>query len=215
MEAVWSARREACLIGRSHLTISSREDRHIIRHACIKPTALLAAVQIQAAPSIRAPLSIRSIPRCLAEGYLVSRRPLHVLSMSPTHRRLLLDWCRARGNWTEAEWNQVVFSDESRFNLSSDYNRVRVWRTRGECLNPDFTLQRHNSPTAGGMIWGDIAYDTRNEAYFWLHGYVNKQNCRIWNEANPQVYVETPLHPEKLTVWFALWVGGIILLLKR
>ncbi|GFX67936.1 hypothetical protein TNCV_1974371 [Trichonephila clavipes] len=48
-------------------------------------------------------------------------------------------------------------------------------------------------------------------AHFWLNGYVNKQNCRIWSEANPQVYVETPLHPEKLTVWCALWAGGILL----
>ncbi|GFW05742.1 uncharacterized protein TNCV_4627511 [Trichonephila clavipes] len=44
-----------------------------------------------------------------------------------------------------------------------------------------------------------------DEAHFWLNGYVNKQNCCIWREANPQVYVETPLHPEKLTVWCALW----------
>ncbi|GFW39015.1 hypothetical protein TNCV_1830071 [Trichonephila clavipes] len=50
-----------------------------------------------------------------------------------------------------------------------------------------------------------------DEADFWLNGYVNKQNCRIWSEANPQVYVETPLHPEKLTVWCALWAGGILL----
>ncbi|GFW31990.1 hypothetical protein TNCV_2600171 [Trichonephila clavipes] len=35
-----------------------------------------------------------------------------------------------------------------------------------------------------------------DEAHFWLNGYVNKQNCSIWSEANPQVYVETPLHPE-------------------
>ncbi|GFU67585.1 DUF4817 domain-containing protein [Trichonephila clavipes] len=49
-----------------------------------------------------------------------------------------------------------------------------------------------------------------DEAHFWLNGYVNKQHCRIWNEANPQVYVETQLHPEKLTVWCALWAGGII-----
>ncbi|GFY06539.1 uncharacterized protein TNCV_3523951 [Trichonephila clavipes] len=26
-----------------------------------------------------------------------------------------------------------------------------------------------------------------DEAPFWLNGYVNKQNCRIWSEANPQV----------------------------
>ncbi|GFV54747.1 uncharacterized protein TNCV_3844661 [Trichonephila clavipes] len=50
-----------------------------------------------------------------------------------------------------------------------------------------------------------------DEAHFWLNGYVNKQNCRIWSEANPQVYFETQLRPEKLTVWCALWAGGILL----
>ncbi|GFY10880.1 transposable element Tc3 transposase [Trichonephila clavipes] len=58
-------------------------------------------------------------------------------------------------------------------------------------------------------MWG--AYRSlRDEAHFSLNGYVNKQNCRIWSEANPQVYVEIPLHPEKLTVWCALWAGRII-----
>ncbi|GFV07985.1 hypothetical protein TNCV_4362651 [Trichonephila clavipes] len=50
-----------------------------------------------------------------------------------------------------------------------------------------------------------------DEAHFWLNIYVNKQKCSIWSEANPQVYVETPLHPDKLTVWCALWAGGILL----
>ncbi|GFU38343.1 hypothetical protein TNCV_2433341 [Trichonephila clavipes] len=50
-----------------------------------------------------------------------------------------------------------------------------------------------------------------DEAHFWMNGYVNKQNCRIWSEANPQVYVETPLHREKLTVWGTLWAGGSLL----
>ncbi|GFU72346.1 hypothetical protein TNCV_932971 [Trichonephila clavipes] len=50
-----------------------------------------------------------------------------------------------------------------------------------------------------------------DEARFWLNGYVNKQNCRIWSEANLKVYVETPLHPEKLTLWCALWAGRILL----
>ncbi|GFW05909.1 transposable element Tc3 transposase [Trichonephila clavipes] len=27
-----------------------------------------------------------------------------------------------------------------------------------------------------------------DEAHFWLNGYVDKQNCRIWSEANPQGY---------------------------
>ncbi|XP_065675584.1 uncharacterized protein LOC136091800 [Hydra vulgaris] len=49
-----------------------------------------------------------------------------------------------------------------------------------------------------------------DEAHFWFNGYVNKQNCRIWSEGNPQVHAEKPLNPEKLTVWCALWAGGII-----
>ncbi|GFV70474.1 transposable element Tcb2 transposase [Trichonephila clavipes] len=61
-----------------------------------------------------------------------------------------------------AEWNQVVFSDESRFNLSSDDNLVHVWRPRDERLNPAFALQRRTAPTADMMVWDVIAYNTRS-----------------------------------------------------
>ncbi|GFX30485.1 transposable element Tcb2 transposase [Trichonephila clavipes] len=37
------------------------------------------------------------------------------------------------------------------FNLSSDDNRARVGRPRGERLNPSFALQRRVAPAAGGM----------------------------------------------------------------
>ncbi|GFU16015.1 transposable element Tcb2 transposase [Trichonephila clavipes] len=41
-------------------------------------------------------------------------------------------------------------------------NRVRVWRPRGERLNPAFALQRHTAPTASVMVWGALAYNTRS-----------------------------------------------------
>ncbi|GFX04816.1 putative transposable element [Trichonephila clavipes] len=50
----------------------------------------------------------------------------------------------------------------------------------------------------------------RNKSALLVEWLRQQKNCRIWSEANPQVYVETPLHPEKLTVWCALWAGGII-----
>ena len=49
-----------------------------------------------------------------------------------------------------------------------------------------------------------------DEAHFWLNGFVNKQNCRIWGDSNPQQIQQLPMHPEKLTVWCGLWSGGII-----
>ncbi|GFX41852.1 transposable element Tcb2 transposase [Trichonephila clavipes] len=141
---------------------SRRKDRHIVRNVSIQHTASSTAIQAQVAPSLGAPLSSRTIRGGLAEGHLESRCPLRDLPLTPTHRRLRLEWCQARGNWTAAEWNQVVFSYESRFNLSSDNNRVRVWRPRGECLNTVFALQRHTTLTAGVMVWGAIAYNTRS-----------------------------------------------------
>ncbi|GFU80411.1 transposable element Tcb1 transposase [Trichonephila clavipes] len=76
------------------------------------------------------------------------------------HRRLRLEWCRSRGNWTAAECNQVVLSDESRFNPSSDDNCVRVWRP---VVNASILLlQRYPTPTARVMVWGVIAYNTRS-----------------------------------------------------
>ncbi|GFY16667.1 hypothetical protein TNCV_2787912 [Trichonephila clavipes] len=93
---------------------------------------------------------------------------------------------------------QVIYSQ---FGLAIHQNdhqarrRFVEWAQKEIVVVPDFNKR---------ILFSD-------EAHFWLNGYVNKQNCRIWSEANPQVHVETPLHPEKLTVWCALWAGGILL----
>ncbi|GFW81263.1 hypothetical protein TNCV_376111 [Trichonephila clavipes] len=93
---------------------------------------------------------------------------------------------------------QVIYSQ---FGLAIHQNdhqarrRFVEWAQNGIAVVPDFHKR---------ILFSD-------ETNFWLNGYVNKQNCRIWSEANPQVYVETPLQPEKLTVWCALWAGGILL----
>lgn len=33
-----------------------------------------------------------------------------------------------------------------------------------------------------------------DEAHFWLNGYVNKQNCRIWSDEQPITVQELPMH---------------------
>ena len=50
-----------------------------------------------------------------------------------------------------------------------------------------------------------------DEAHFdHFGGYVKKQNCRIWGTENPHVYIEKPVHPKRLTVWYGFWCRGII-----
>ncbi|GFW43170.1 transposable element Tcb2 transposase [Trichonephila clavipes] len=73
---------------------SHREDRYMVRNARIQPNASSAAVQAQLAPSLGAPVSSRTIRRCLVEEHLGSECPLRMLPLTPTHRRLL-EWCQA------------------------------------------------------------------------------------------------------------------------
>ncbi|GFW07033.1 transposable element Tcb2 transposase [Trichonephila clavipes] len=49
---------------------SRREDRRIVRHTRVQPTASSAAIQAQVAPSLGAPVSSRTIRRLLAKGHL-------------------------------------------------------------------------------------------------------------------------------------------------
>ncbi|GFS49521.1 transposable element Tc3 transposase [Trichonephila clavipes] len=96
------------------------------------------------------------------------------------------------------------FSSSFLFCNEAISSRKGVLNAYNAGLNPHSTRpQQSYAANVGRILFSD-------EAYFWLNGYVNKQNCRIWSEANPQVYVRAPLHPEKLTVWCALWAGGII-----
>ncbi|GFX78563.1 transposable element Tcb2 transposase [Trichonephila clavipes] len=64
--------------------------------------------------------------------------------------------------WNVTDWQKVVFSDESRFVLGTDDNRVQVWRRPGVRYNSFHTVLRHTARTAGVMVWGAIAYDSRS-----------------------------------------------------
>ena len=48
------------------------------------------------------------------------------------------------------------------------------------------------------------------EAHFWMNGYVNKLNCRIWNNIHPQEIQEHSLNTEKDTVWWGFYIDGVI-----
>ncbi|GFV95710.1 transposable element Tcb1 transposase [Trichonephila clavipes] len=52
-----------------------------------------------------------------------------------------------------AEWNEVVFTDESRICLQHHDGRIRVWKHRGERLLNSCVMHRHTGPAPGIMIW--------------------------------------------------------------
>ncbi|GFW15227.1 transposable element Tcb1 transposase [Trichonephila clavipes] len=102
-------------------------------------------------------VSARTIRRRLQQSGLSARLPLLGLPLTQNHRRLRRQWCNERRMWV-AEWNEVVFTDESRICLQHHDGRIRVWRHRGERMLKNCVMHRHTGPASDIMVWGGIGY---------------------------------------------------------
>ncbi|GFX77843.1 transposable element Tcb2 transposase [Trichonephila clavipes] len=80
--------------------------------------------------------------RRLHGGGLFARRPVRCVPLTPAHRRRRSLWCREHRKWRDNEWRRVLFTDESRFSLSSDSHRILIWRERGSRNHPSNIIER-------------------------------------------------------------------------
>ncbi|GFV68434.1 transposable element Tcb1 transposase [Trichonephila clavipes] len=88
------------------------------------------------------PISRFTVARRLHGGGLFARRPVRCVPLTPAHRRRRSLWCREHRNWRDNEWGRVLFTDESRFSLSSDSHRILIWREREAAIIPRTSLKR-------------------------------------------------------------------------
>ncbi|GFV60377.1 transposable element Tc3 transposase [Trichonephila clavipes] len=107
---------------------SHQEDSRISRNARVQPIVSAVNIQAQAALSLGAFVTFRTIQRRLALGHLGSRRPLRVLPFTPV---------------------LCVMTRTRKLDCSGDENRIHKLSPHGECLNPAFALKRHYALTAG------------------------------------------------------------------
>ncbi|GFV65208.1 transposable element Tcb1 transposase [Trichonephila clavipes] len=82
-----------------------------------------------------------------------------------------------------AEWNEVIFTDESRICLQHHDGRIRVWRHRGERMLNSCVMHRHTGPAQGIMVWDGIGYQSRTPL------------VRITGTLNSQHYISEVLEP--------------------
>ncbi|GFX13323.1 transposable element Tcb1 transposase [Trichonephila clavipes] len=82
-------------------------------------------------------ISRKTVARRLRGGGLYARRPVVCVPLTRQHRTVHLQWCREHHNWTEHDWACVLFSDESRFSVSSDCRRQLIWRENGTAYRPE------------------------------------------------------------------------------
>ncbi|GFW43751.1 transposable element Tcb2 transposase [Trichonephila clavipes] len=133
-------------------------------------------------PQCTTSLSARTIRCRLQQSGLSARRPLLGLSLTQNHRRLCRQWCDERRIWA-AEWNEVVFTDESHICLQHHDGWIRVWRHCGERMLNSCVMHCHIGPAPGIMVWGGIGYHSRTSL------------VRIAGILNSQRYISEVLEP--------------------
>ncbi|GFW08159.1 transposable element Tcb1 transposase [Trichonephila clavipes] len=136
---------------------TSREDRKIARIAVTDRSVTSRTVAQHIESLTHHPVSARTFRRRLQQSGLSARRPLLGLPLTSNHRRLRRHWCDKRRMWV-AEWNEVVFTDESLICPQHHDGWIRVRRHRGERMLNSCVMHRHTGPALGIMLLGGIGY---------------------------------------------------------
>ncbi|GFT64038.1 transposable element Tcb1 transposase [Trichonephila clavipes] len=71
-------------------------------------------------------VSRQTVYRRLGHIGLYARRPVRCVPLTPTHCRQQLTWSREHALRTPQQWSCVMFPDEFRFSLQSDYHRTLI-----------------------------------------------------------------------------------------
>ena len=66
----------------------------------------------------------------------------------------------------DSEWQQILFTDESRFCLFSNDRRSRVYRTEGERFHRDCVFEFDRFQSKGIMVWAGISYNFKTDLVF-------------------------------------------------
>ncbi|GFW81903.1 transposable element Tc1 transposase [Trichonephila clavipes] len=117
------------------------DDRYIVLQARRNRRQTAGEIARHTAQATGRPISRFTVARRLHSGGLFARRPVRCVTLTPAHRRRRSLWCREHRIWRDNEWGRVLFTDESRFSLSSDSHRILIWREREAAIIPRTSLK--------------------------------------------------------------------------
>ncbi|GFV12350.1 transposable element Tcb2 transposase [Trichonephila clavipes] len=155
------------------------DDRYIVLQARRNKRQTAGEIARHTTQATGRPISRFTVHR----GGLFARRPVRCVPLTPAHRRRHSLWCPEHRNWRDNEWGRVLFTDESRFSLSSDSHHILIWRERGSRNHPSNIIERDRYGGRGVLVWGGIMLGSRTDLHIFdavpFHGDDNAPCHRI------------------------------------
>ncbi|GFX97273.1 transposable element Tc1 transposase [Trichonephila clavipes] len=149
------------------------DDRYIVLQARRNRRQTAGEIARHTTQATGRPISRFTVARRLHGGGLFARCPVRCVPLTPAHRRRRSLWCREHRNWRDNEWGRVLFTDESRFSLSSDSHCILIWRERGSRNHPSNIIERDRYGGRGVLVWGGIMLGSRTDLHIFDAGSVN------------------------------------------
>ncbi|GFX50934.1 transposable element Tcb2 transposase [Trichonephila clavipes] len=156
------------------------DDRYIVLQARRNRRQIAGEIARHTTQATGRPISRFTVARGLHGGGLLARRPVRCVPLTPAHRRRRSLWCLEHRNWGDNEWGRVLFTDESRFSLSSNSHHILIWRERGSRNHPSNIIERDRYGGRGVLVWGGIMIGSRTDLHIFDAGSVN--GTRYCNE---------------------------------
>ncbi|GFU82226.1 transposable element Tc1 transposase [Trichonephila clavipes] len=150
------------------------DDRYIVLQARRNRRQTAGEIARHTTQATGRPILRFTVARRLHGGSLFARRPVLCVPLTPAHRRRHSLCCREHRNWRDNEWGRVLFTDESRFSLSSDSHRILIWRERGSRNHPSNIIERDRYGGRGVLVWGGFMLGSRTDLHIFDARYCNE-----------------------------------------
>ena len=136
---------------------SQRQDRNIVRTHMRDRFLPATTTARQTVGTHNLPVS-DTVRRRLIAVHLNCRRPYIGQRLTQRHRIARHNWAVLHRQWRNRQWQNIVFSDESRYCVDRADGRMRVWRRRGERFTDACVMERDSWGGPSIVLWGAISW---------------------------------------------------------
>lgn len=150
--------------GRPRVT-SKAEDHSLIIMSKMNRKLTAPEIQMRFNGSHDKQISVSTVKDRLRKAGLYGRVSTKKPLLRRGNKKKRLEWAQAHRHWTVDDWKQVLWSDESKFEMFGQKRRIYVRRNPSEKMHPDTITPTIKQAGSSVMVWGCFSYAGVGDLY--------------------------------------------------